>query len=100
MFGKTTVLEISKNSYKNIFCGDPFKQFELFNLSSFYAIRVAEMSNILPRAMAIAFCEQEFLKLLEERLWWDHILVKSNRISAFFKTLMKTLSRVLVCAEV
>ena len=37
MFRKSVVLKISENPKKKLFSRDPLKQFELSNLSSFYA---------------------------------------------------------------
>ena len=81
MFGKTALLKVLEHSQKKFFSRDTFEPFELFNLSSFYVIRPAQSSPAWkltpPRMFPVSVTrEQEFLKVMEERLWWEHILEK------------------------
>ena len=67
---KTTVTKVLENYYKNIFSSVPFKKFELSNLPTYNY-----NENWLHRKCFLCML-LEFSKLLWERLWCNHLLVK------------------------
>ena len=82
MFGKTALLKVLEHSQKKIFSKGTFKlSVKLFNLSSFYVILPAQSCPAWkltpPRMFPVSVIrDQEFLKVMEERLWWEHVLEK------------------------
>ena len=96
MFGKTALLKIFKHSQKTFFSRDTFKPFELFNLSSFYVIHPAQSCPpwklTPPRMFSVSVTrEQKFLKVMEERLWWEHVLEKKQSSCILQSSLVNTI---------
>lgn len=93
MFGETDVLKILENPKKKLFSRDLSNPFQLSNQSSFYAIRAVQSINYnytenwLPRKLFLN--EREALKVLKERLRWEHFFREITKLLHFTKPCQK-----------
>ena len=75
MFRKTAVLNVSENSQRDDFIGVLLKYLELSNLPPrIFLANTYHKKKLHCNWFLRAF--RDFLRLLGERFWWNHVLIK------------------------